>query len=146
MTKINNYCAIAFMCLLLSGCGGYETLPLAKDSQKPDFYTKLTQGTPIEAYFCFSDWGEKPFVKLVFTNSAGERFDEKFPITDWSWYYPEYRPENPIWMTILGSKELYHSVPGTQPCELTVISENELKDENTNKPLEATGVPAAPQR
>jgi len=145
MMKMKRCCPIVVSCLLLSGCG-YETLPLAKDSREPAFFQKLDQGTPVETYFCFSDWGAEPFARLVFINADGKKREKTVPITDWSWYYPEYREENPVWMTIMNSRELYHPVAGTVPRELTVISEEELEDKNANKPLEATGVPPAPQR
>ena len=121
---------------------GYETLPLAQDSAIPSFVAKLGDVKTLRNIeFCWSDleiWpiAGMPHARVSYLSADGKEATARLPITKTEWYYPKHIPDgnNPIFITILGKKELYEHVIGTSPRQLRVIDIEEWKrKESVNK-------------
>ncbi|MBI3985743.1 MAG: hypothetical protein HY343_02395 [Lentisphaerae bacterium] len=105
--------------LFLVGCG-FETLPLAPDSERPSFITEVIgTSTPTRVLFRFSDWGQQAHVVINYLDAKG---DERKKEVDISTYEPvrseRWSPQDPFYLTIAGHREMFRGVPNTTPRQI----------------------------
>ena len=133
-------CVLIASCMLIVCCGvfaqshrlfveplrlfvewmGYETLPLAQNSSIPAFVGEISDVQELRRIeFCWSDLEFRPMAgmphtRVSYLSTNGKVVMVKLPITETEDHYQKFNPDgkNPIFITVLGKRQLYEHVVG----------------------------------